>query len=105
LNDHRIDRLVVVPAVIYLEMALAAFPSHARMLEDVIVQEPLILSEDEQERTAQLIVKEDGSFQVFSCAADDPDNWRLHASGKIVQHLSAPSATIPPAMRSKKRAD
>ena len=94
LNDHQVHGKVIFPATGYWEMALAAAAEFrqdsAHRLENVALEEPLILDDDET-RTVQVVLRaapEPGSaFEIFSLdtapsAADK--GWRRHASGSLV---------------------
>ena len=97
-QDHRVHDVVVFPATGYLEMALAAgeaVTGAPSALRDVIIREPLVLTEDA--KAVQLAVTPDGAghlFRVFSQESADSDSWRLHAEGRIVR-ASASTATAP----------
>ena len=92
LSDHRVFGSAVFPATAYLEMALAAanqaFGAGRHSLEEIVIQEAMLLSEEES-KTLQLILtpEEDVAFQIFSQAGEA---WQLHASGKIRRGQFAP---------------
>jgi acyl transferase domain-containing protein len=97
LADHRVYGAPVVPATVYLEMALAAaresFPERACRVDDVVFHEPLISSPDA--RTVQFTLTDrnddaNAPFHVASLAsrpkhADgaDPRSWTRHVTGAI----------------------
>lgn len=94
LNHHRVHGKVIVPAAAFLEMALAAgkkvLRSDRLVMEDIVIQQALILSEGES-TTVQTIVAEEAahrlSFQIFSLPAGkatEESSWSLHASGIIL---------------------
>ncbi|MBF0552809.1 MAG: polyketide synthase dehydratase domain-containing protein, partial [Deltaproteobacteria bacterium] len=93
LRDHQVFEQIVLPATAYLEMALAAgaavFQSDSVELEQVVIQQPMILQEDEYRPVQVILTPEetDGyGWQVFSrdnrAAATEP-TWTLHASGTV----------------------
>jgi amino acid adenylation domain-containing protein len=91
LSDHRVYGVPVVPATVYLELALAAameaFNERAVAIEDFVIQDAMILSENDS-RTVQIVIspeREDkSSFRVFSRAGTAIENkWSLHASGSL----------------------
>lgn len=87
LNDHRINGQPFFPATGYDEVALAAarqyFGEGAHILEDVVIQVPLIVPTDGT-ITAQIVLTPtaDGEarFEVFSRT---DDNWTRHATGNM----------------------
>jgi len=94
LDDHRVQGAVIVPAGVYVEMALAAAETLVsgprRVLKDVEFHRALFLSEGET-RTVQLILSRgtdgDASFSIHSrprTAAQGPGSWTLHVTGKIL---------------------
>jgi acyl transferase domain-containing protein/acyl carrier protein len=105
-TDHRLYGVVIVPAVVYLEMMLAAkelLPtSSGWALEDIFLHQSLLLS-DEQQQKVQLIITREGEQEMMirlssarlTNVSDEPQ-WTLHASARLrpmsEQHsTSAPS--------------
>ena len=93
LRDHRIEGVVVLPASIYVEMALAVadevFGTQSVVLKDIEFRKALFLPEDGT-RTVQVILSQgaDGTaaFHIYSCAggaAPSGKSWMLHATCKI----------------------
>jgi phthiocerol/phenolphthiocerol synthesis type-I polyketide synthase C len=104
LADHRIHGSVVLPATVYMDMALAAAeqafdhtgapvgtpaPIYRSIEVELAFQQALFLSENSA-RTVQLILYPMASgvtsFQVFSLPGDEGNGkgaWTLHASGKM----------------------
>jgi acyl transferase domain-containing protein/acyl carrier protein len=93
LDDHRVEGVAVLPAALYVEMALEAaaeaFPSQPFVLKDVEFRKALFLP-DGAMRTIQVILSPgaDGtaSIHIYSRPydAEQPDrSWTLHATGKI----------------------
>ncbi|WP_016953772.1 type I polyketide synthase [Anabaena sp. PCC 7108] len=96
-KDHRVFGTTILPGTAYLEMALAAgafvTKSDKIWLEEVVIQQALILPENEEEKTIQLILTPAGnlvySFQIFSLTPSfEGENslplFSLHASGKLL---------------------
>ena len=89
LNDHRVYGVPVVPATIYVELALAAateaFREKAVSIHDFVIQGPMILPESDS-RTVQVVIGTEregmSSFRIFSRASGG-DKWSLHASGSL----------------------
>ncbi|HSK64712.1 MAG TPA: type I polyketide synthase, partial [Pyrinomonadaceae bacterium] len=91
LNDHRVYGVAVVPATIYVELALAAaaeaYREKAVSLQDFVIQGPMILPENDS-RTVQVVISPEregmSSFRIFS-RANGGDKWNLHASGNLIR--------------------
>lgn len=92
LDDHRVEGLAVLPAALYIEIALAAatgaFPSQSFVLKDVEFRRALFIP-DGGSRTLQVILSpgaDAAAVQIYSCPRDaEPANrsWTLHAMAKI----------------------
>ena len=93
LDDHRVEGVAVLPAALYVEMALVAaagaFPSQPFVLKDVEFRKALFIPDGET-RTIQVILSPgaDGtaSAHIYSCPYDGEQlnrSWTLHATGKI----------------------
>lgn len=102
LDDHRIFDMVVVPSVVYMEMALAAarealFPQSQYAIADLVVREPLVL-EQNLARILQFVIAPDGettSFGIFSrgaSGATSDTKFVHHASGRLVKSEPASGA-------------
>ncbi len=102
LADHCLGESAVVPATALLEIALSAAhelaPNTAAALADVTFERAITLPPG-QHRVVQTVLTPDGDghrFEIFSRAADAPDQtlpqWTRHASGKLI----AASAPHPP---------
>jgi acyl transferase domain-containing protein/NADPH:quinone reductase-like Zn-dependent oxidoreductase/acyl carrier protein len=98
LTDHRIDHEVVVPGASHVVRLLcAAEQLHGKPaceLEDISFPAALVLP-DAEVRTAQLIVKRDGSFRTVTAklgAEADESAWVVHAAGRMRQAADAPAA-------------
>jgi acyl transferase domain-containing protein len=99
LRDHRVFDYPVFPATGYVEMALAAgnvVRNQQQAVTDLLLHEPLVLAE-EGERLMQLVLAEDGSFQIFS--RNDDESWTLHAAGLLTAGDAAPDTESLPALR------
>ncbi|WP_218081869.1 type I polyketide synthase [Anthocerotibacter panamensis] len=102
LHDHRVHGLIVLPAAAYLEAVLAAagevFGTQGLVLEEVVIQEPLILSEAEQ-RHFQVILERKGDrsagFEVFSLVDAAADAWTRHVTGLVRVEPTATPPTAP----------
>jgi acyl transferase domain-containing protein/aryl carrier-like protein len=82
LADHRIGGAVILPMTAWMELVLEAASQMAgpaaRVIEDLAISEPLVLSW-EQDRTVQVILEGEG-FQTFSLS---DNRWKLHAQGRV----------------------
>jgi acyl transferase domain-containing protein len=82
LADHRIGGAVILPMSAWLELVIEAAEQldgpAPRVIEDLAISEPLVLSE-QQECTLQVILEGEG-FQAFSLA---DNRWKLHAQGRV----------------------
>jgi acyl transferase domain-containing protein/acyl carrier protein len=89
LEDHRIAREVVVPGASHVVRALCAarslFGPGPCTIEDVTFPSALVLA-DRERRSAQLIVKRDGTFRTVTAPRgreDDEAAWTVHAVGRL----------------------
>ena len=93
LDDHRIEGAAVLPASVFLEIALAAaaeaFPSQAFALKDLEFRRALFLP-DGGTPTIQVILSPDAdgtsSIHIYSSpigAQQSNGSWTLHATGRI----------------------
>ncbi len=92
LQDHRVHGLCVLPAPVYLELALAAarefFGDVTAMVEDVAVLEPLLVGNEEIE--TQVVVDRDGedgaSVEIFARTPGESTAaaWKRHATARAV---------------------
>ncbi len=104
LNDHQVFETVVFPGTGYMEMGLAAarevFGAGTYSIENLSIQDPLILADDET-RVIQLILTVDrpgrGMFQVFSLVDEKSDQpaWKLHAEGTVQAARADMAESIP----------
>lgn len=83
LKDHQVHGMCVLPAPVYIELALAAardyFQKASVTLEDIAVLEPLILGDEECE--AQVVVGSD-TVEILARAASDRA-WKRHATARV----------------------
>ena len=108
LEDHRIYGTPVFPAAAYLEMVQAAAAEvfghkgngaqGPYVLEDLVIHEALVIADEDEVRTVQLILTCDGgasaSFQIASLGPEASDaSWTLHAAGRV--SARDPAATSP----------
>ncbi|MCI0557157.1 MAG: polyketide synthase dehydratase domain-containing protein, partial [Nitrososphaera sp.] len=87
LGDHRVQDSVMYPGSAYVEMALAAaresLGQETCVLEDIMLQRPIILS-DKESLTAQLILdSKQTSFDIYSRTDGAGGSWVRHATGKL----------------------
>ncbi|MFM2061664.1 MAG: hypothetical protein RLZZ507_1334 [Cyanobacteriota bacterium] len=94
LQHHCVFSKPVFPGAGYLEIALAAgatlFKSENLILEDVVIQQALILSEDEIKTIQVVLTPQEAqtySFEILSLEMDSQKSesrWILHAQGKLL---------------------
>src|SRR5208282_1569848 len=93
LDDHRIQGAALLPASLYLEMALAAarevFAEQSFALKDIEFHRALFLPETGT-RTSQVILAPGADAAVYvhiysrpTGAAQSSGSWTLHASAKV----------------------
>lgn len=101
-GDHRIEKTAVVPAAVFVEMALAAghqvLGSRKIAVEALEIAEALLLSEA-QSVIVQTVLTAGAagghSFQIFSAPADAADGaWVLHASGTLQRATAATDTSL-----------
>ncbi|CAI7975412.1 Polyketide synthase [Frankia sp. Hr75.2] len=94
LTEHRLHGQVIVPAVAYLEMVLAAtdrvLGPGPCVVSDVLLTEPLILPESAGRVVQVTLLPQEGgtaaTFRVASRADGGPSTagpWRLHVNGRV----------------------
>ncbi len=87
LKDHSFNNQPIFPATAYLEMALAAGfeanDSAQMVIENFVIEKPLILTET-QSKIQLILTPEDNGYawQILSLNPQD-NSWLLHALGKI----------------------
>ncbi|MBO3459428.1 type I polyketide synthase [Aetokthonos hydrillicola CCALA 1050] len=94
LKHHCVFSKPVFPGAGYLEIALAAgatiFNSENLILEDIVIQQALILSEEEIKTIQVVLTPQEAqtySFEIFSLKVDSQNSkstWTLHAEGKLL---------------------
>ena len=97
LDDHRVFGTSIVPAAVFVDLALAAAaldgpPGATPTLDDVVLHEAMVL-DDAGESTMQTIVEPDGRFEIFG-SRGPTEPWRLHVSGRM--RAPAPSSAAAP---------
>jgi acyl transferase domain-containing protein/aryl carrier-like protein len=79
----------IVPAAMYVEMALAAVrsrlndPSAAIQTENIKFLKPLYVTEDQSVKLRLIVDPKDASFGVYSSPASASSDWTLHTTGHI----------------------
>jgi hybrid polyketide synthase / nonribosomal peptide synthetase FtdB len=86
LRDHRPQGTEVFPATGYVEMGLACaqkvYGDNIYSIEDIKFSNALFLSHGSQKIRLSFNPKK-GSFEIFSRAHSEDENWTNHASGRI----------------------
>ena len=99
LADHRIDGEIVVPGTAFAEMALAVardiFPDGPIGLEDFDLLQWLPLPADTMREIA-VRLSEAHVVEIWSRPRLGPNEWTLHARGRVVQVASAAPAFVAP---------
>ncbi|QWR78733.1 type I polyketide synthase [Candidatus Magnetomonas plexicatena] len=91
IKQHRIYGSVVVPAAVFIEMALTAakhlLKSETIALKNFSILQPLIISENDRRKVQTLIVNDgEFAFKIFSRLVENTDDnqpWILHVNGAI----------------------
>lgn len=89
LKDHRVQGAVVLPAAVYVLMALSAgaeLSGHESLvLEKVSFEKALVLEEERAKKVQMVVSREDESDAVFSLFSmtEETGDWTLHARGRI----------------------
>ncbi|MDE1175177.1 MAG: SDR family NAD(P)-dependent oxidoreductase [Edaphobacter sp.] len=94
LKDHVVQRSVVFPAAGYIQMAFAAAervsPGATLMLEDIVIQRPLAISEQIDPLVQISVDNATGIFEVRSRQEQYSSEWVRHARGRIGANESTP---------------
>lgn len=117
LKDHRVFDVIALPGIAFFEMVLAAASTisttHDPCLEDVVIQRSLILPEDDQPISVQVVLVPQETetmgvytFQIFSLLPSiedtQPRTWIEHANGKLrLEDRTAPEVTDLSSKRTK----
>ena len=101
-RDHVVGNAVVLPAAAFIEMALAAAalwqPAQRPDVENLEIQTPLLLDEQQARTVRFSIDTADGRFSVRSRLRLSTDPWALHVSGRIagtIRHDAPPPSMQP----------
>ncbi len=105
LKDHRIMDAVLMPGTGFLELALAA-GQHvgAEVVEELMLQAPLLLSDDGAVRLQVTVSELDGEDRreigIYSCVQADGEEalageWTCHATGTLCSDENASPGTLP----------
>ena len=86
-GDHRIENNAMLPATVYLELALSAgrevYGERARGLRGVELREALLLEARETEVQTVVEPEESGAARFRIYSSTGTKEWRLHAEGEI----------------------
>ncbi|MFB7586040.1 SDR family NAD(P)-dependent oxidoreductase [Streptomyces sp. NPDC056169] len=104
LTDHLVLGSVVVPGSAWIEVALyAAGQSGATTLQELVIERPLVINEDESVRLQVHIGTDDAgvrSISIHSRPDDEDTTWTRHATGVLGTEPPPPADTFtqwPPA--------
>ena len=98
LNDHQVFGQVITPATAYLEMALHAaqqvHSGEAYCLQNIMILQPLVLSENEMSQVQLQLTPSATGYQwkVFSLNSDN-DEWALHIEGELSSDINDTAGT------------
>ncbi|MDM8560648.1 SDR family NAD(P)-dependent oxidoreductase [Candidatus Parabeggiatoa sp. HSG14] len=96
LDDHRIMGKTVLPGTAYLELARAAFESHAKTTDCIEIREiyflhPLIVEENEDKEVHLVLKKEGKHFEFVVSSKIGQDKWQEHTRGIIADQIVQPA--------------
>jgi NADPH:quinone reductase-like Zn-dependent oxidoreductase len=87
LDEHRVMDKVILPGTGYLELARAAFASHANSgaveIRDLYFICPLLLEEGEVKEVRTILKPQGDICEFFVVSRTGPDLWQEHARGEI----------------------
>ncbi|WP_280310340.1 SDR family NAD(P)-dependent oxidoreductase, partial [Nocardia abscessus] len=88
LADHVVHGVVVVPATVWVDMAVCAGArAGCEVLDELVCEVPLVLAESQDVRVQVVVGAEDGaglrSVAVYSRAEGSTGPWLRHASGAV----------------------
>jgi acyl transferase domain-containing protein/acyl carrier protein len=96
LDDHRVHGVAVVPASVFIELALAAAGASDRPADgvsEVAIAEPLVLPDKGARLVQVALAAANGgarAFEIFSADAEAAEPaWKLHASGTLFSGTAA----------------
>ena len=99
LSDHRIDGEIVMPGAGLAEMALAVaretFPEGPIGIEDFDLLQWMTLPEAGMREVSVRLAGDTRAVEIWSRPRLGPDEWTLHARGRIVEVVSAPPELAP----------
>jgi acyl transferase domain-containing protein/NADPH:quinone reductase-like Zn-dependent oxidoreductase/acyl carrier protein len=97
--DHRIDDEIIVPGSAFAEMALAVareiYPTGPIGLEDFDLMQWLPLRPDAMRELSVRLHGDTNIVEIWSRPRLGPDEWTLHARGRIVRIASPVPAFLP----------
>lgn len=89
LADHEVGGAVVFPGSAYAELALAAarewLGGERLALEELGIVAPLVFDGGHARTLCLTLDPRDGSFQIKSRRRLDPEEWTLHAAGRVFE--------------------
>lgn len=89
LADHVVGGEVVVPATALAEMMLAVardlWGDGGVCVEDFDILQPLVIGADEQREISTRLISDPASVEVWSRPRFSPDEWNMHARGRIAR--------------------
>lgn len=100
LNDHKVGGALVLPGSAYVEIALAAareyYQTEAIAIEQIEIVSPMVFDGEHGRSTRVDVYQRDGSIQILSRQRLSGDEWKLHATGRLLGEPSVlPASRIP----------
>ncbi len=97
LADHQVGGSIVVPAAVYVEMALEAaaglFGDGPVDIEDIEILRPMVLETGHERVVRFTWVEEDRVFRIESRPRMRDEAWSMHVQGRMRKGLAAESST------------
>ncbi len=87
LHEHIVNGKATLPGTAYLELAIAAFESHAKSgpieIREIYFLSPLIVEDNEDKEVHTVLKKQGDSFEFVISSQTDPETWQEHTRGII----------------------
>src|SRR5262249_5600779 len=87
LRDHQFQQQPLVPAAVYVEMALAAaqeaLPAGSPVVEELKFAQACFLPDGPERGLRTNLRRDDGTFQIHGRTPATETDWTLHASGVV----------------------
>jgi len=99
LNDHQVEKTIVVPGAAYVEAGLAIhqkeFTAAACVLQDLKFNQVLVIDPDKVQKFQTRYDHTTRTYSVYSREDADTSGWQLHARGRMLEtNLGEDGGTI-----------